>query len=199
MSHVFRRLVGTLPISQYFLARYAEEAQAQPEITIGELVRDLYAEIYHRLLDDDDLQAVCQRIGEHGEKVQARAKANGAARQPAKKSSSNRLFSDYFNEFVTQLDASQMCLWLADFDPVRARALYFDEDHEVVTEMADFKVRLSQEQNRIAFEGALFGFGGKYGSATPAGRDLGDVQVHDLSGLTAQEAMERIAAASRRR
>ena len=185
--HLFHRLTDVLPISQYLLKRYAEEVTENPDQVMGFLVRMLYAETYRVDLHEDDLIAVCTRIKEHGDKVEQKAAA------PDKKVSSVRSkggFSDYYNNFMDKLDMTELCLWLADMDPARARKLYFEEDYEVVEKLAEFKQGYEREKNRLMFEGALFGFGGKYGSSS--GRDEGDVRVHDLTGKTAAEVMATV-------
>ena len=194
--HLFHKLVGTLPISHYLLMRYAEEVSADPDQTMGFLVRMLYAEVYHVDLHPDDLVAVCARIQEHGDKVRARAEEVG--RKPRPKASQKGNFSDYYNAFMDKLDMTETCLWLADMDVDKARHLYLEEDYEVVEKMADFKRGHEREQHRLLFEGPLFGFGGKYGGAGGGGRNEGDVTVHDLSQMTSAQALERIAQMSRR-
>lgn len=193
--HLFHKLVDTLPISHYLLARYAEEVAQDPEQIMGNLVRMLYAEIYHVDLHRDDLEAVCRRITEHGEKVRQRAEE--AAKKPKGPSSKRKGgFSDYYNGFMEKLDMTETCMWLADMDLDKARRLYLEEDYQVVEKLADFKRGLEAERNRLLFEGPLFGFGGKYGGG--GGRDEGQVTVHDLSEMTSEQALARIAQMSKR-
>lgn len=195
--HVFRRLAEQLPISQHFLIRYAEEVQAEPDLELGELVRTLYAEVYRELLEHDQLIEVCTRIEAHGQKIEERAAVKTQdKRKPTIKG--GRQFSDYFNEFIEKLDTSQVCLWLADFDTERARFLYFREDYEVVAAMVELKLGLEREHNRVVFEGALFGFGGKYGGSGVGGRDEGEVRVHDMSQMSSGDAFATLAALGRR-
>ena len=194
--HLFHELTGVLPVSHYLLTRYAEEVSANPDQTMGALVHMLYAEVYHVDLHQDDLAAVCSRIEEHGNKVRARAEE--ASRKPKGQPQSKRKgnFSDYYNDFMSTLDMTDTCLWLAEMDVDKARRLYFEEDYQVVEKMADFKRGHEREQHRLLFEGALFGFGGKYGGS--GGRNEGDVTVHDLSQMTSAQALERIAQMSKR-
>lgn len=196
--HLFHSLVDVLPISHYLLMRYAEEVSSDPEQIMGHLVRMLYAEVYQLDLHEDDLVAVCSRIQAHGDKVKARAeeaqKKPGNGARAARKGN----FSDYYNDFMDKLDMTETCLWLADFDPDKARRLYLREDYEVVEKMADFKRGYTREQQRLLFEGPLFGFGGKYGGAGGGGRNEGDVRVHDMSQMSSSQAMERISQMSRR-
>lgn len=196
--HLFHSLVDVLPISHYLLIRYAEEVNEDPEQIMGHLVRMLYAEVYHVDLHEEDLVAVCNRIQAHGEKV--RARAEDAKKKPGNgqhKAVRKGNFSDYYNEFMDKMDMTETCLWLADFDPEKARRLYLLEDYEVVEKMADFKRGYTREQQRLLFEGPLFGFGGKYGGGG-GGRNEGDVRVHDLSQMSSAQAMERISQMSKR-
>ena len=195
--HLFHSLAGALPVSHFLLKRYAEEAAEDPEQAMGPLVAMLYAEVYRMELHEDDLVSVCARIQAHGEKVATAAKAPGADKTKPKRKQSGG-FSDYMNTFMEGLDLTETCLWLADMDPTKARQFYFEEDYELVEKMAEFKRRYEREHQRLLFEGPLFGFGGKYGGGGGGGRDEGKVTTHDLSGMSSKQALERIAAMSRR-
>lgn len=197
MKHLLHRLATALPVSHYFLARYAEEATADPEQEMGQLVQTVYAEVYHRLLDQEQLIEVCERLAAHGQKVADTAPAatpdgKKKAAQPAKE------FCDYLNAWLAKLDMSETCLWVADFNPVEARRLYLVEDYEVVEDLAELKMGWEREKARLHFEGALFGFGGKYGTGKGKNRDEGEVRVHDFSQMSSAQALERMAAMGRR-
>ena len=193
--HVFHRLRDTLPVSHLFLALFAEAVQADPEQSLGELVRTLYAEVYQRFLEEDELHAVCERLHGHGQAVKQRAEATGNKRKP---STTKRGFGQYYTDFIHKLDTSQACLWLSDFDVVRARQMYEREDHEIVDAMLQLRIGVEHERNRLLFEGALFGFGGQYGSSGPRGIDEGEVRVHDYSDMSSDEALKRLQQMGRR-
>lgn len=194
--HLFHRLHGVLPISQYLLKRYAEEVSNDPELVLGELVFMLYAEVYQVQLHEEDLSAVCARITGYGEKVMERA-ATPAKPRPA--AAAKKGFSDYFNKFLQEMDISETCMWLADFNLHEARRLYYEEDFEVVEALSVTRLGYERERARLQFEGPLFGFGGGYQGRS--GRDEGEVRVHDMSQLktmTAAEAAQKLSQMGRR-
>lgn len=196
MQHVLRRIAGKVKISQFLMARYAEEVAQDPDQPMGELIRTLYAEQYQKLLDDEQLEEICGRIIEHGERL---AKATEEAKPARVSPAQGQLRGQYMADHLSKMDATSTCLWLANFDAREAQRLYMDEDYELVETMAQVRRLHEQEASRLEFENALFGFGGSYGKGKgPAARDEGEVRVHDLSGLTSQQALDRIAAMGRR-
>ena len=195
MKHLLHKLANALPISHYFLARYAEEASADPEQAMGELVQSVYAEVYQKLLEEDQLIEICERLAAHGQKV---ADTPATPDTGKKKAAPAKAFSDYLNAWLAKLDMSEVCLWIADFNPVEARRLYLVEDYEVVEAMAELKQGWEREKARLHFEGALFGFGGKYGTSSGKSRDEGEVRVHDMSQMSSAEALARMAAMGKR-
>lgn len=198
--HLFKRLANTLPVSLYMLARYAEEVQADPETAVGEMVRSIYAEIYEKYLEDDQLIAICERLQEYGLKVQEAAnKAKPPAESAAAAKHRDKYFSEYFNTFMDSLDVSKSMMWLTEFDATKARNLYMYEDFEVVEAMLETKRGLENERNRLLYEAALFGFGGGYSKGSGKAKDEGDVIVHDLSKVPPNQMIARINAAQQRR
>jgi hypothetical protein len=85
-------------------------------------------------------------------------------------------FSGYFIEWSGKLRADGLCLYLADYDYPRANRLYCELDQQLVVAIASEKLRLEFERARVAFEAALFGFGGSY-----KGSPQGDEKVFDLT------------------
>lgn len=200
--HLFRRLVNSPKISHYFLALYAEAAEEDPEQPMGELVRTVYAEVYRKFLDDEQLVEVCSRLSAHGQRVidqvDAAEKPAGNGKPARTTGSSDRGFGEYFQEWTAKLEMPQLCLLLANFDADRARQLYLLEDYEVVETMASCWRGLEYERGRLVYEASLFGFGGKYGKDKGARRDEGEVTVHDLSQLSPDAVRSKIAALGKR-
>lgn len=196
MDHVLHKLARQLPVSHYLLKRYAEEVSDNPDQTMGELVAALYQEIYGRELEDAELVEICERLIKNGDEV-ASTPAPPPGAVTKKPSAGKRMFSDYFNEWAAGLDLGQQCLWIADFDPSRARHLYMYEDFEMVEALAALRLDFERERNRVQFEASLFGFGGGYGKQSK--RDEGEVKVHDLTNMSSQDALARIAALGQRR
>lgn len=201
-SHILRKLVGQRQISLHLLVRYGEEVQTNPEAVLGELMHRLYLEVYGEKLTDEDLLQVCERIVNHGNKVTETQTTPADPLETIRnqRKTGERHFSGYYNELVKGWDLSQTLLWLSDFDPDKSRQLYLHEDYELVECMIDTKTKLSQELNRIQYEAALFGFGGKYatGGGNRPNRDEGEVRVHDTTGMTSQAMAAKILALQRR-
>lgn len=206
--HLLHKLANAAPISLYFLARYREEVEADPDNQVGPLIRRLYQEIYGQLLDDETLTDICVRLADNGKRVQEReendAPAKSARPQPPKaQTGPGKFYSDYYNRFVSKFDTTQSLLWLTEFNAAEARRLFLYEDFELVEHMIEVKQGLEQERNRLIYEGPMFGFGGKYSGGAGGGRagakDEGEVVVHDMTSMTAEQAAARISALQRRR
>lgn len=200
MPHLLHTLRDELPISHLFLTIYAENARDNPEASAVESVRLAYAETFCEDLTDEQVLMVCKRLETHGERLKVEAEKRGAGPEERKAVKAERGFGDYFREWLSGLDMTEMLLWLTDYNTAEAKRLYRFEDYELVEKMVATKKLHQAEAARLQYEASLFGFGGKYGrSSGPGGRrDEGEVRVHDLSGVTAQQALDRLAALGRR-
>lgn len=198
MSHLFFTLRDMLPVSHLFLALYGETARENQDMPAGDLVRLIYAEVYQVDLEEDQVLQICERLETHGARLREMVTKleNRTAEKKAKPAERGR--GDFFEEWLEGLDMTQTMLWLADFNLAEARRLYSLEDYELVERMVVTKKRMTQEQGRLDYESTLFGFGGKYGKSTGGGRDLGEVRTHDLSNLSSEQALARLAQMSRR-
>lgn len=192
--HLLLRLYGQPRISHHFLALYAETAKADPDLQLGEAVFLTYVELHHREPDEQTLLQICERLAAHGEKV-----ASQPEKKPAVAGIKKQNFGEYYDTFLSELDLSSVCLWIAGYDPERARALYYDEDYEVFDELVKVKLRDARETARLHFEGALFGFGGSYGTGGKVrGVDEGDVTIHDPTRMSGTAYIDLIANAGKR-
>lgn len=197
MPHLLHTLRDEMPISHMFLTIYAEGAKNAPGTNGADLVRLAYAETYRQDLTDEQVELVCLRLDSHGQRLKAEM-AKRSDKPGAPKVKPERSYGDYFREWLAELDMTQTLLWLTDYDLEKAQHLYRYGDYELVEKMVTTKKLHQAEAARLQYEAALFGFGGKYGRGGGSRRDEGDVRVHDLSGGTAQQALDRLAALARR-
>lgn len=192
--HLLLRLYGQPRVSHHFLAVYAQTAKDDPELQLGEAVFLAYVEIHQREPDEHTLLQICERLVAHGEKV-----SNQPEKKPGVSGGKKQNFGEYYDTFLNELDLTAVCMWVAGYDPERARALYYDEDYEVFDELVKTKLRDAREVARLHFEGALFGFGGSYGTGGKLpGVNEGDVKVHDPTRMSGQDYVNLIANAGRR-
>ena len=111
--------------------------------------------------------------------------------EPEEDSGKGKFFAGYLSHWATQLNYVQLCLYAADFDYLKAREYFEKQDQQSIIALAHDKLRFDFERARVAFEAALFGFGGKY-KDSPGGDD--NAVVIDLTdgGERANRAFETL-------
>ena len=192
--HLLLRLYDQPRISHHFLAIYAQTAKDHPEMHLGEAALLTYVEIHHCEPDEHTLLQICERLAAHGEKV-----TNQPVKPPAVAGPKKQNFGEYYDTFLSEFDLSAVCLWVAGYDTEKARFLYFQEDFEVFDELVKIRLRDAKESARLHFEGALFGFGGSYGTGGKVpGVNEGDVKIHDPTRMSGQDYINLIANAGKR-
>lgn len=193
--HIFRELFDSKPISLLFLKLYAEAVELDPEVTAADAIRTAWAEIYRTYLEDEDVLQICNRMSksEADLKPVTDTPPSQGPKRPAIRS-----FGDYFRETIASLDQVELLLWVCDFHTDEARRLYEREDYRVVEELIKVRQRMENEKARLMFEGALFGFGGKYGHEGASRKDEGEVRITDLRNRSRAEIAQFMADKARR-
>lgn len=84
--------------------------------------------------------------------------------KPQESSDPKRTFGSSLEEWTHTLDPTGICLYLADYDPERAHRLYWWVEADLLELTLKSKLRFESVKHTNAFEAAMYGFGGKYGS-----------------------------------
>jgi hypothetical protein len=88
----------------------------------------------------------------------------------------NKSLGTNYATWLSELNAVQVCFYLADYDPIKAETYYWFSDILVVQEAVKLKAQHDNQLALIAMEAALYGAGGKY-----EGDSGGDeVKNHDM-------------------
>lgn len=77
-----------------------------------------------------------------------------------------------YTAWLNALKTDQLCLWLADYDPQRAKALYCEVDMDLVKSMIELKTAQVWQDLRTRFEACLLGAGGKLTSQNDTVHDI---------------------------
>ena len=79
--------------------------------------------------------------------------------------------------WLGKMDLRKICYLISEFNPIKAKSLYFEADASLVAECFALRSEYEMECGRLQYEATLYGFGGKYD--TDKGGD--DVKTHDLT------------------
>ncbi|MNR41381.1 hypothetical protein D3C85_1597620 [compost metagenome] len=77
-----------------------------------------------------------------------------------------------YTTWLNSLKSDQLCVWLADFDPQKAQALYCEVDMDLVKAMIEVKTAQVWQDLRTRFEACLLGAGGKLTSQNDTVHDI---------------------------
>ena len=133
---------------------------------------DVFPELSGNL--DACVAELADTLNKHAEDAEADAK--GVSSDSGKKVSQ---LGQTTRKWLFSMDADAICVLLADWDYDRASHLYWRVDHRDLMKM--FEVRAEYEETRIAiaYEGALYGFGGELKGG--GGGSGSDTKVYDMT------------------
>ena len=165
-------------ITSLFREIFSEIAVANPEVSMLVAVE---AAAQACGMDDYNVDALAERLAALAEKAQKSADAAKAPKTPYKQGNG---FGMSYSKWVGSQSPERLCLWLSDFDPARAHALYCDTDIDMLAAMIDVKTEHEWQLLRTQFEGGVVAAGGKL-------EGQADVTVHevDMSDTTSVESM----------
>ncbi len=108
---------------------------------------------------------------------QQEEKANNARRN-------KKTFGSSYAEWLSTLDATASCLYLADYDIERALNWYWNEDLLLVQEAIKIKSGHESQITLTRMEASMYGFGGHYaddkGNDGSTTIDLNEMSVDDI-------------------
>lgn len=136
-----------------------EVIEQQPDLALG-LAIELAAE--KAKMPCPDLEALAHRLMREKEPP-------AEPSQPAPKGNG---YASAYTKWLNALKTDQLCLWLADYDPQRAKALYCEVDMDLVKAMIELKTAQVWQDLRTRFEACFLAAGGKLTSQTETVHDI---------------------------
>lgn len=154
-------------ITLLFKEIMGEIIERQPDLALG-LAIELAAE--QARLPCPDIEAVAKRLVEENQPPAATSppgpKGNG--------------YGATWTSWLNSLRADQLCLWLTDYDPIRAQVLYCEVEMDLVKAMVELKTAHVWQDLRTRFEACLLGFGGKLSNQN---EHVHDIDMNDKQSV----------------
>lgn len=139
------------------------------KITVEDLDAEKFKQIVlssYKLVYEDELvdrlgDSLLQRVLERIEELNTDEQAN----KPSS-SRKSKTFGSAYAEWLSGLDATQSCMYLAEYDIEIALKLYWNEDYKLVQEAIKIKSTQDSQKTLAQLEACMYGFGGKYSDDT---------------------------------
>ena len=158
----------TLPVSFLLLEKIQQMVTESPTAVMGEVL-DTASEFCFNKKPSAQLQEEwIEVLQEFRQEV-----SSAADTAPPKKSMGTEMM-----EWLGKLQAADMCMLLAGFDPEKAERLYCWTDYRVVMAMVKVYTQGQWQQLLGLYEANMYGFGGGYKGDTASS---GDVKTFDLT------------------
>ena len=141
-----------------------------------EIVFSSYALVHTKDVIKQTAPALLSRVYERIEELNKPVETPKPKRQ--KKS-----FGTSFAEWLSNLTATESCLYLANYDIEKALKYYWEEDYLLVQEAVKVKSAQDSQNTLVSLEACMYGFGGKYAD------DQAGENVIDLADPGAKEAL----------
>lgn len=179
------RLDPAAKITSLFREVFSEIAVANQEASM-QVAIEAAAQVCG--MEDYDVEAIAERLADLAEKAQKAVAAAKGPKAPYKQSGG---FGVSYSKWVGGQTPERLCLWLSDFDPVRARTLYCDTDIDLLSAMIDVKTEHEWQLLRTQFEGAVVSAGGKLEGQADA--TVHEVDMSDTSSVDSMiQAMQKM-------
>lgn len=82
--------------------------------------------------------------------------------KPSSNRPANKSLGTNYASWLSDLNAEQVCLYLADYNPIKAEQYYWFADLLTIQEAVKLKSQHDNQMALIQMEAALYGAGGKY-------------------------------------
>lgn len=130
-------------------------------------VFNAYSKVYAHTFITDNLTQVVERVTARISKSSEPAPQGNATKKQAKTLGSS------FADWLSGMDGSDACLFLADYDTEKALHFYWQEDLELVQEAIRIKSENCSQNILSNFEACFMGAGGKYTDSAANTIDVG--------------------------
>lgn len=103
------------------------------------------------------LDILVDRVAGHIKKAADKLAVPTPTPKPAAKG-----FGSHLMGWLDSMTPTTLCLYLAEYDPVKASQVYWQHDRFLVEEAARAKAEAEWVRAVLAFEASMYGFGGSY-------------------------------------
>lgn len=158
MPSVFRSKICLPPLFYEVL----REVCGEEGVTATALVM-AYQETFGEAPTSDQLAEILSRLTLEAQEAVERGTQEKSDYRPKKK----QTFASSYAEYLQEMDVSDLCFLLANFNPELAKKLYCSVDTKLIEQAGMRKVVHLTQDASVAFEAVLFGMGGHYKGAGP--------------------------------
>lgn len=151
------RLVLSFGIDRAILSAVTDQ-MTEDEFTLA--VKKAYALVYDQSAIDKALQGILQRVGERVQELIE-------PQEKKKATKSGKSLGSTLTDWLSSLDTTQLCLFIADFDIDRASKYFWQEDMSIVQAAAELKAESLSQQVLVGYEQYLYANGGHYSDDAP--------------------------------
>lgn len=140
-------------LSFLVLELLGDEIEDNPEVELGIAIKNSYQTATKQVLSQAQVAAIAARLQE---KANTLDKSTSEPDKEKKGMGTNEML------WLSKLDPEKLCLFVGDFEWEKAYDLYCNQDHEVVTKLAELKQEERWTKIITQFETSMYGFGGSY-------------------------------------
>lgn len=177
--------VPDIPLS-FGLERKIAESSQQGSVTPTTLA-SCALQIWPEERVKEGLADLCERFSRRVKDLSDKAPEPG--KTTATQAPPARSLGAALRDWAQNLTASDICLYLADHDPVKAHTLYWRTEATLVEAALKARLGLENARHNARFEATLYGFGGKYADDSPSAPDLsGAIPLDSKEGMEALKA-----------
>lgn len=144
--------------------------------TFKQIVLEGYSLVHDEALVSELIDSLMKRVFERIDELNTQEQESKTSGRK-----SGKTFGSSYAEWLSELDATQSCLYLADYDITKALQLYWNEDYKIVQEAIKLKSNHESQKTLAQLESCMYGFGGKYSDDSGAGNDPNTVNIDDAN------------------
>lgn len=158
--------------------------EGDQDIELGEVIQKAYrvCHPHHSKLKPAQVEAIAKRLISEAEDAKKKAEElAGPFKREKPPEAKRKAHGGFLIDWISSLEAWQLCLFVADFDLSEARRLYCKEDKWTVMQASELKGAYTWEQARAAHEAVLFGMGGGYKGYTQE-EGVKEINLSEMEG-----------------
>lgn len=160
------------------LLDHLREQEAVNETTLVDAITAAYSLAYS---DDAIKRYIQQLIDSVLSRIEELQK--GDSQQPPAPNQYGKTLGTQYSDWLSDLDPSGICLYLAGYDVNKAYEFYWHTDNRLVQEAVKLKGQHDSHQVLAQMEACMYGFGGRYAE------DSGTANHFDLSSGEGMDAL----------
>lgn len=183
MPSVFYPSTST-PLPFLFYEAITVIQEKDNEIELGTVIQQAHQICYPALTNPttEQVESIAKRLVEEAKEAKEKATQEaGPFKREKPPEAKRKAHGGFLLDWISSLEAYQLCLFVADFSLVEARRLYCTEDKWAVLAASELKGAYTWEQARATHEAVLFGMGGGYKGYTQE-EGVKEVNLSEMNG-----------------